>query len=355
MLNNVIPKKILVCPLNWGLGHATRMIPIIRVLLQTPHQIVLAGEGDSLHILREEFPQLQAVVFPSYRIRFSKRNSQVFRMLINIPKILMSILHEHFKVKQLVKIYDIDVIISDNRFGLWNKAVYSIFVTHQIAIQMPKGCKFFEHLLYHLNCWFIKHYDQCWIPDSAGATNLSGNLSHQFPAPANAKFIGILSRFEMPEVCTNIFEYDIVVLLSGPEPQRSLLEKILVEQIAETEFKTLIIRGLPKQSFVKPDVRNISFVNHLRSQALSDAILKGNIVICRSGYSTIMDLVTLRKRAILIPTPGQTEQEYLARHLKNGRLYYSVSQSEFNLQVALFELPKYAADIGEIATAVRFL
>jgi len=341
---NLKNKTVLICPLDWGLGHATRDTVIINNLLSNNCKTILGGDKAPLFFLRQEFPQLEYIKIPSVKISYHKKGSMFLKMLLAVPKLLIGIYKEHKLLNKVLSKNKIDVVISDNRFGLWNKKVTSIFITHQIRILMPKGLEFLEKPVYLLNKIFINKYNYCLIPDFENEGNLSGKLSHDVELPKNTKYIGILSRFDINKQINqiNTQQYDILAIISGPEPQRTIFENILISQLKITKYKCLIIRGKPL-SQKKKNINNITFKNHLKTNDLQYFILKTPIIITRSGYSTIMDLVTLKKTAaakpsqkiILVPTPGQTEQEYLANYLKNKKMFYTIPQKKFNLENAI--------------------
>ena len=186
-------KKILICPLNWGLGHASRLIPVIRELLNSKFRVYIGAAGYSLELLRQEFPELQYINFPSFTVTYGKRKSLSLLLLLQLPKIIYGIIKEHAALKKLVKRYSIDIIISDNRFGLWSKKVPAIYITHQVHVILPRRLQFFEPLIYRLHRQIISKYSECWIPDFADPLdNLSGKLSHVHRQPSNNKFIGPL-------------------------------------------------------------------------------------------------------------------------------------------------------------------
>jgi len=336
---NLKNKTVIICPLNWGLGHATRDTVIIKHLLSNDCTVIIGADKAPLFFLKQEFPQLKYIKIPSTEISYPAKGSMFLKMLLYVPKLLSGIYNEHKLLKKILVENKIDAVISDNRFGLWNKKITSIFITHQIRIMMPKGLKFLEKPVYLLNRFFINKYDYCLIPDFENKDNLSGRLSHDVKLPKNTKYIGILSRFDINKQIKfkNTEQYDILAVISGPEPQRTILESILIAKFENTKHKYLIIRGKPL-SKNKVDIKNIVFKNHLKTEELQYFILNTPVIITRSGYSTIMDLVTLKKTAksklstkvILVPTPGQTEQEYLSEYLKNKKMFYSVLQSELN-------------------------
>lgn len=341
-MNIINPKKILISPLDWGLGHASRDIPIIKKLIELGHEVIIAGSGNSLLLLKTEFPQLKSIYLPSFKIKFAKGKSQLFRIILSAPNFIFHIFHEKKLLKNIVKEYKIDIVISDNRYGLYNSDCYSVLITHQLHIKTPRSISFIEKLLQKINYYFIGKFDQCWIPDYKQEPHISGVLSHPEKLPDNIKYIGHLSRFEKAfndNVIIN--EYDILVILSGPEPQRSILENILINQISEIDSKTIFIRGVNEFCNNLNNTENIEFIKFAESKTISKLLRASKIVISRSGYSSIMDFIALSKKAILIPTPGQTEQEYLSDYVKNKKWFYTQNQDEINLSKAFYELKNY--------------
>ncbi len=336
-------KKILVCPLSWGLGHASRLIPVIHELVQNKFDVYVGAAGYSSELLRQEFPGLKFLKFPSFTITYGKKKSLSLQIFMQLPKIIYEIIKEHIALKKLVKNYSIDLVISDNRFGLWSKRAASVYITHQVRVILPAYLKFIEPLIYRLNKLIISKYDECWIPDFADPlNNLSGALSHMNELPANIKFIGPLSRFNMYPVNSHLkvkYRYDLVIILSGPEPQRSVIEEQLVSEIHNSDYRALIVQGKPGIKQIMRASENITLASHFSTAEFLNMINRSRYIICRSGYSTIMDLVALKRTAILIPTPGQTEQEYLARYL--SKYFYCTEQNNFSLIKAIEEIRKY--------------
>ena len=232
--------RVLVAPLNWGLGHATRCVPIIRELLRRKCEVVIAADGYPLRFLRQEFPHLEWVEFEGVKVEYSDGQSQVGAMLRQLPRFLRDIWREHKELKKIVERYEIDVVVSDNRFGLWCKGVHSVYMTHQLMVKMPRGLEWMEWAVWRFHRWFIGHYDECWVPDIEGDGNLSGDLSHKYPILKNTKFIGPLSRFSAEGVewedvrveaeALGLKErYDVVAVISGPEPHRTNLEREITD------------------------------------------------------------------------------------------------------------------------------
>ncbi|MBI2269508.1 MAG: glycosyltransferase [Bacteroidetes bacterium] len=329
-------KRILIAPLDWGLGHATRCIPIIRQLLLNNAEVILAADKRPLALLRDEFPQLEFVVLPGYNIYYPRKGNLTVSMLWQASKIFTAIYREHKQLKTIIKEKNIDAVISDNRYGLWSKTVPCIFITHQLNIRTPFAGK----ILHKFNSRFIRKYNECWIPDLEGTPNLSGDLSHKQKLPANTYFIGPLSRF------TNVIpvtkkKYDVLAILSGPEPQRSVFENIILNELQAIKLKCLIVQGIPEIKEIKKINDNIEIISHLNSEELNRTICESELIISRPGYSTIMDLAVLGKKAIFIPTPGQTEQEYLAEKFKSERIANSMSQQKFNLKESINKTVNY--------------
>ncbi len=322
----------MVCPLDWGLGHATRVVPIVQKLVNLDCDVVLGISGSSGNFLKDEFPELRTINIPSYTIRYSRKNSQVMSILFQIPGLLYYSFLEHQKLKKLLSREKFYLVLSDQRFGLWSKNVYTVFLTHQLNVKFPFKVKVFENFFNFLQHKIIQRFDECWVPDFKDSLNLSGELSDK---PGNLKHVyytGTLARFQKNESRSSREKQnkELLILLSGPEPQRSMLEEILESQVDKIEMNVTFVRGI-KAHEKKSDTQNTTYYNLLNSRELGSLLSVSEIVVCRSGYSTLMELVSLGKKALLIPTPGQTEQEYLARYLYSKGYYYSVHQGDVNL------------------------
>jgi len=331
--------RVLVAPLDWGLGHATRCVPIVREFLENDCEVWLAGEGMQENLLRSEFPSLPFLPLNGYRVQYAKSSFGFFSsVLFQIPKILIAIGQEHKWLRGAIKEHEFDAVISDNRFGLSHSNVPSVFITHQLSIKSPLG-KWNETMLRRWNYNYINRFKECWVPDLIGENNLAGELSHPVNNPGvPVKYIDLLSRFEKKEG-TEI-KNRVLFILSGPEPQRTILENKVIDEISHYPGTATVVRGLPSAQSVIPSTGMIKFYNHLSAKEFNEEIEKADWVISRSGYSTIMDLATLQKKSILIPTPGQTEQEYLAKDLCQKKIAYTVQQRDFSLDPALEEARK---------------
>lgn len=313
--------KVLFCPLNWGLGHATRMVPLIRQYIEEGYEVILASDGYPLAFLQQEFPELRTFVFPSYRIKYSAGNSQIPAMIINLPYIVTGVIREHYKLQKILRHEHFDIVISDNRFGLWSKHTRCIYITHQVMIKMPRGLKFLENPARLIHRSFMLRYNECLIPDFEGTPNLSGDLSHQYPLPHNTRFIGPLSRFSNMKNIIPDRTFKTVAIVSGIEPQRTIFERFLIEKYKNQNTKTLLLQGKPQESIKEVQTGNLTIVSHLTDERLAEIFTGAQTIICRSGYSGIMDLHALNciDKTIFVPTPGQTEQEYLALYLHKSK------------------------------------
>lgn len=347
-------QRILVAPLDWGLGHATRCIPIIRELLIQGCEVWLAGEGAQEQLLKTEFPDLPFLELPGYRISYAKTTrGLIWKMIQQGPKMQRAIQYEHRWLKKAVNEHGFDAVISDNRYGLYHAAIPSIFITHQLTIKSSLG-KWTEKILQKRNYKYINRFSACWVPDVAEENNLAGELSHPSIKPSvPVHYIGFLSRFAKKEPIDNLsieMKNHLLIVLSGPEPQRSMLEEIIITDISHYHGTATIVRGLPGIPSLLPSTNMIKFYNHLPSAELNAAMLEAEYVISRSGYSTVMDIITLQKKSILIPTPGQTEQEYLGNYLMEKGIALCINQKEFLLNSALKTAYTYPYSISSIAS-----
>jgi len=339
---------ILLSPLDWGLGHATRCIPIINLLLQQGARVLVAAEGGPATILHEAFPQLTIIPLKGYNVRYHRTIPAGFKLIFSAWRIVLAIVREHRTIKKVINDYKIDAIISDNRYGLWHPKVHSIFITHQLNIISPVFPGLINPVLAALVRFFIKKFDVCWIPDYEGPLNLSGKLSHDRPLPENAQFIGPLSRFRaMPLPDAFIQSFDLIAIVSGPEPQRGIFRKLLLDQLPLPGLSSLIVGGVPGNIQMVALADGLHEVGHLPAEALFKLLASRPVVVCRAGYSTLMDIEVTGNPALLIPTPGQTEQEYLARKLNEYEGYVYYPQNEFSLAKA------YAGLKGQVPKQIR--
>ena len=324
-------KRIIVAPLNWGLGHATRCIPIINFLLEHNFTPVIASDGASLMLLRKEFPALEYIALPSYNIQYAKNLK--WSLLLQAPKILKAVKKEKYVIATYIQKNNIIGIISDNRFGVRNANIPSVYVTHQIKV-LSGVFTFFTSKIHQQ---IMKKFDECWIPDCIEKPTFSGKLSHVHKTGINTKSIGILSRFKQEN---KPIENDVLIVLSGPEPHRKNLETKLLQEFKEYQGSVVLVQGILSETQTTSRKGNIVSYNYMLSHQLQDVINRTELVICRSGYSSIMDLAKLHKKAFFIPTPNQTEQEYLAQYLEQQKMTPYTQQKAFKIKM-LEEVHKY--------------
>ena len=318
------PRRILISPLDWGLGHASRIIPLINRYLEQGDNVIIAGSVLSLNLLKKQFPTLESIEIPSFKMKYSAGKSQVWAVAKAFPRLIYYSIREHSALKRIVKEKNIDFIISDNRFGLYHKTVPSAYITHQLLIKLPKGWAWLEPFVAFVHRCIINRFTECWVPDFEDMSeSLAGELSHPTKKPRNVRYIGILSRFS--KRCTpygreNITTNLALAILSGAEPQRTIFENELFISLQNNPSENIIlVQGKIEAEQKVSKVGKVTVYNFMSSEELQEYILKADELICRSGYSSIMDLHALGKllNATLIPTPGQTEQEYLAKYISN--------------------------------------
>lgn len=308
-------ETILFCPLNWGLGHATRIVPLIKQSVAEGHNVIIGANGVSLSFLQQEFSEIESVEIKGFNVRYWPKPFFVLGLLLQMPLFYCSILLEHFQVKKVVKQRQITKIVSDNRYGLWNRKTKNIIITHQLFIKAPKALKIFDPILHFVTRKLLQRFYECWVPDYEDYNrSLSGELSHSKQIWSNVKYIGPLSRFQNYIIENNLGKNDypdVLIIISGPEPQRTKFESEMTERFLGKSETVLMACGKP-HSNAEIWHANIRKVNHISTKELLLHIKNCKQIIARSGYSTIMDLHVLNRTAELIPTPGQSEQEYLS-------------------------------------------
>jgi uncharacterized protein (TIGR00661 family) len=353
--------RILVAPLDWGLGHATRCIPLVRELRDQGADVVIAGEGPQNILLKNELPGIEILELKGYRVSYGKTGFDLLRnLLYQTPGILRTIKEENRWLQETISAHKISGVISDNRYGLFTGKLPCIFMTHQLAIKTPWG-RLTDQLIQRKNYSYIERFNACWIPDAPASNGLAGELSHPQKRPrVPLAYIGPLSRFTYEG--GKKVQGQVLILISGPEPQRSIFEKLILDELEKTAIAAVVVRGLPGETIPIENTPSLTIYNHIPAFSMAAEIEKADLVIARSGYSTIMDLARMKKKAILVPTPGQTEQVYLAKYLMEKKLAWTVKQSEFSLAAAIHEAGKHGYTLeepfvgGELKNAVsRFL
>lgn len=320
-------KKILVAPLNWGLGHASRCVVIVNFLIENNFEPVIASDGDALVFFRKEFPDLKYHELPSYDIKYSKKRSLLkLKLLFSSFSIIKAVREEQSIVEKLVKQEKFHGIISDNRFGVLHASIPSVYMTHQLCVL--SGHTTFLTSFIHQR--IVSKFDECWVPDCKGENSLGGKLSmKQMKNNISIKYLGPISRLQFVDVEK---KYDLLIVLSGPEPQRTLLEVKLLQEIKKFEGKVALVRGVLAASEITDIFDNVEVFNYVLTHKMQELINQSEIVISRSGYSSIMDLWKLGKKTFFIPTPGQSEQEYLAEFMRSRNIAPYANQKDFKIE-----------------------
>lgn len=328
--------RILVAPLDWGLGHAARCVPIIQRLLAHGALPIIAADGGPLALLRAEFPQLESVRLPGVEVRYSKSGNQIWSMARQFPAMLRSVRAERAAFDRLRQQVRLDAVISDQRFGVRCAELPSVLITHQVFPFTPLA----QRALRKLNLQHIRGFDRCWILDEPDAPGLAGELSHGAPMPANARYLGTLSRMR-PGADGHTGKHTVVAVISGPEPQRTLLEQRLLDALQALPGDHLLVLGQPQHP--RDEQRGkVRVRSHVSGAELAEAMQQAELIVSRSGYTTLMDLAALGRSALIIPTPGQEEQEYLGRlHAGTGRFIVQEQQA-INIESALQQMRRSA-------------
>lgn len=329
----VKPKHILIAPLDWGLGHTTRCVPLIRHILRLGHIPLFAGNAAQRSFINEIFPAIENIHLDGYNVTYSAANRVAQAgIFAQLPHIARTIASEQKWLLHICATRQIDGILSDNRYGLFHSSVPSVIITHQLRVLTGMG-NIADRAVQKLHYRYLDRFNEVWVPDVQGDDNLAGKLSHTTIQPHRTKYIGLLSQFD--ESPSENAGGPLTILLSGPEPQRSNLSGILWQQIMHHKENVVFIEGSEQAATPLHIPSHITYHKRLAGTKLAGVLQQAGTIVCRSGYSTIMDLIRLGKQAVLIPTPGQTEQEYLAKHLSKQGLFTSVKQNGFDLAKTL--------------------
>ncbi len=326
--------------MDWGLGHTSRCVPIISYLLRLGHKVTFAGNKWQRNFIEETFPGIETIHIDGYNVRYNNSgNGLIFSILKQAPGILKTIKREHAWLDELVKEGRFEGVISDNRYGLYSSRIPSVIITHQLEVQTGLG-QLANNLFRKQHYRMLGHFAEVWVPDVAGEPNISGKLGHPEKIAANTRYIGCLSQLEASK--TDLQEDgSLLVLLSGVEPQRSILSKQLWQEVCEYNGKVIFVEGSRNSKSPGTIPGHITYLKQVTKDELLPIMQRASVVIARSGYSTIMDLVLMNKKAILIPTAGQTEQEYLGGHLHKQGVFYCTPQKGFDLKNSLKEMERF--------------
>ena len=330
---------LLFSPLDWGLGHVTRSMPLLKEFIENGWEVVVACNSTQKKVLEAELPALKYTLRRPLNMKYGQ-NSLLTRVKVGFQllKILIQINEEKRWTSHFLRHNHVDAILSDNCYGVFSPSVPSIFITHQLRPRSGLG-DFTDLIVQRLLNKYINCFNECWIPDYKDGKTLSGSLSHfgKFPQTP-VKYIGALSRLKCIQKNDGSL-FDLLVIISGPEPQRTIFEQLVASEISGMHqrgknLSVVVIRGLPDVPVAQLNCRARQF-NHISAEQLSELASSAKFVLSRSGYTTIMDMFKLKKNLIVVPTPGQTEQEYLAQHLQKNKIAVVAEQKNFSLEKAI--------------------
>ncbi len=334
---------IFVSPLSWGLGHATRDIPIIRELLKRKHKITIASSGSSLVFLQEEFPECEFLKFPDYPTPYSGSIFFVLKFTAYIPLMIYAIRKEEQKARQKIEKNKYDLIIADNRFGVYSPNIPSFFISHQLRFSAPKIIPVAEEWAQSFNSRFHKNFTRVIVPDNRPDTvSLSGKLSVNTRQATLDRiyYAGILSSIRKIDIEEDI---DFLFSVSGPEPQRTMLENIIIKQACKLPGKKMVLLGKPSENIEYKLDEFTTVKSHAGREEMSVLMNRAKFIISRSGYTTVMEIAELgKKKCLFIPTPGQTEQVYLSQYYQKKGWFYSKSQYYLDIVKDVEEAKKYS-------------
>lgn len=316
LINN---KTILISPLDWGFGHTTRCVSIIRDLLINQNKIIFAGNNRQIEFIKKEFPGIKTELIEGYNVSLSSEKSTYSQIGAQSLKILNAIKRENKWVNKYITTHSVDLILSDNRYGFRHPEIESIFISHQLNLELPSFQKVVNKKLIR----YVNKFDSCWIPDDQ-KLNLSGTLSNSKQLEIPNHFIGLLSRFQTVETAN---KYDFLFIISGPNPEHGIFLREVETIIKESDKRIAIVSTVKSEN---PN-SNTNYFHLPSSMELNQLINESSCVISKAGYTTIMEMVFLNKRAILIPTKGQYEQEYIAKHIKHADLEFIDSLDEIKV------------------------
>jgi uncharacterized protein (TIGR00661 family) len=334
--------NVLLSPLSWGLGHATRDIPIIRSLLDNHHNVTIAACGNALAVLQHEFPECSFIEFNDYPSPYSTSRFFIPKFIASLPTISRALAEERRTLQHILEKNHYDLIISDNRVGVYSLKIPTIFITHQIHYHFPLLFWPIELSSILANYFLFENYSRVIVPDNPmGIASLAGKLSRPVRGLTDSKvfFSGILSSTPKMDVEQDL---DNLVLISGPEPQRTRLEEILTPMLSELDGSTIVLLGSPQKTQTRSLSDRCTLISYASTQEKVRLMNRAKFIICRSGYTSMMEMAELNKcHGFFIPTPGQPEQEYLSDYYKKMGWFYSQSQYKLNLREDVPAAMKY--------------
>lgn len=339
-MGNSKTPKILFTILNMGLGHVSRSLPLINDLRSRGIQLYIGSSGRSLLFLQDEVQNTGFIELPDYELTYSQKGVSLPILFSQIPSLLGKIHQEHNVIESVIERENINLVLSDHRYGCYSHQVPSIFISHQLRFITPPYLRLFEFVGTGFNKWFHQKYDKVVVPDILKGSEgiISGKLSRQ-DHDKKYFFTGIMSSLYKMENCQQ--DIDILISVSGPEPQRTIFEQIVRSQMEMMEGNIIVLLGKPESGVIEEPRGHLKIIHHASRKLMNDLLNRAKLVVTRPGYSTIMEIAELGKKALFIPTLGQTEQLYLAERLVKNGWFYSVSQNKLNLSKDIRIANKY--------------
>jgi len=311
-------KKILISALDWGFGHTTRCASLIKKLLENNNDVIFAGNTNQCQFIAKEFPSIKTELIAGYNITLSSKKSTYLQLVFQLKSIVSAIKNENNWVDEFVENNKIDLIISDNRYGFRHKSIHSVFMGHQINIKAP----LFQNSANKKLLKYINQFNSCWIVDDQ-KLNLAGDLSQPKGLTIPYQYTGLLSRFTVLKV---EIKFDYLVIISGPKPENGLFLKEVENHFLDSSKRIAIVSTVKS----KQEYQNLAYFYAPTTQQLNSLINESDTIISKAGYTTLMELSVLDKKAFLIPTKGQFEQEYLSKHIVNKKFVFIKKMSEIS-------------------------
>ncbi len=312
--------RVFIAVLNWGMGHASRSVPVIEKVIDTGADVVIASNGVTMIFLEERFPHVNILEIPDKEISYHTTGAGVGLLKRSFQQKKINEQQTEWMSENVAGL-GITHIISDNLYGVFHPTIPSVIITHQIGILSPFFKSRFDK---YLADWLSK-FDSVWIPDLPGEDSLAGKMLDNEFYKGKREFLGPISRFPKGEEKEK--DIDNLVILSGPEPQRTFLERKLLKKLRKAPGNHVLVRGRINGTALQ-HTGNIRTYAFLHEKELGNLISRSKLVICRSGYTSILDLVRLGAKALLIPTPQQPEQKYLAERMEEKKWFRYVLQKD---------------------------
>jgi len=323
-------RRILFAVHDWGLGHATRSLVLIRALVQRGDAVtILMAESPGLALLRAELGD--ACEFYPYEDipkPFSRYPAVFyFRMSCSVPQIWLRFTLEQRLTERLVRERRLDAVVSDSRLGVWSREAPSYCVFHSLRQIIPGRPRQLERIVERAQRYALRGYRAILVPDVEGDDALAGDLAHDLDVDWRGKlvYIGPLSELQPNGAAEDI---DYFFSISGVEPHHTMLAERVLAALPALRGRSVVALGRPGSAADVRTVGNATIHGYLDRRAQGEMLARARVIVGRSGYTTLMEAAGFGKRALFVPTPGQSAQEYLAKfHCERGRVFSTVQSA----------------------------